>query len=261
MLPFFPSIMYNARLTGEAEEPMLRIVSCVFIAMATLCVSNFAYAQEDYSRAGCYLGLGAAAALPLSADDTLDDETERVFGPVRFFRPYPSADIDESFGLHARAGCRNTWGGGELHFEWSEGYDIKVADRNFKVDGWALTADAKLYLVELVNEALRYFEAPAGPEHTRFQPFATAGIGYLTWDLSKLRDNFTEGARTKIPEPVFPHNGFKDWDFALRLGGGLDVYLTRNIAISLDATYVLPTSSDLNDMDYLSLGVGLLYRY
>ena len=73
---------------------MLRIVSCVFIAMATLCVSNFAYAQEDYSRAGCYLGLGAAAALSLSADDTLEDESERVFGPVRFFRPDLSADVE-----------------------------------------------------------------------------------------------------------------------------------------------------------------------
>jgi hypothetical protein len=233
---------------------MLRITTCVFIAMATLCVSNLARAQEDYSRAGCYLGLGSAAALSLSAEDTLGDEADKIFGAGS------SADVDESLGLHARAGCRGAWGGGELHYEWLEGFDVRVADNDFKVDGWALTLDGKLYFVELVHEILRYFEAPVGPAQTRFQPFGTVGFGYLAFDLSQLRESLDESAKTAVP-PVFPSDGFEDWDFAVRLGGGLDVYLTRNIAISLDATYVLPVSDALDDMDYLSLGLGFLYRF
>ena len=52
-----------------------------------------------------------------------------------------------------------------------------------------------------------------------------------------------------------------DWDFVIRSGAGLDVYLTRNIAISLDATYVFAVSNALDDLDYVSFGLGLLYRF
>ena len=57
------------------------------------------------------------------------------------------------------------------------------------------------------------------------------------------------------------YSDLDDWDFLLRAGGGVDIYLTRNIAISLDATYAFPVSNDLNDLDYVSFGWGFLFRF
>jgi hypothetical protein len=202
---------------------MLRPVTCVFIAMATVCVSNLARAQDDFSRVGCYLGLAGTVAFPISAEDALEDATGS------------SADVDESLGIHARAGCRGKWGGGEVHFEWLEGFNVKTDGLDFTVDGWALTADGKLYPLAGLEDRLPLLAR-------RFQPFATVGFGYLTFDLPSDVD-------------------IDDWDFAARFGGGLDVYVTRNIAISVDATYVLPVTEDLEDLDYLSVGWGVLFRF
>ena len=203
---------------------MLRIVTvtCVFIAMAAVSVSKPARAQDDFSRTGCYLGLAGTAAFPSSAESKLEAATGS------------SADVSESLGLHARAGCRNGWGGGELHFEWLEGFDVKVDGVNEgKIDGWSLTLDGKLYPLWALEDKLP-------PLARRFQPFATVGFGYLTFDAPR---------------------GLGDWDFAARFGGGLDIYVTRNIAISVDATYVLPVSNALDGLEYVSVGWGVLFRF
>jgi hypothetical protein len=187
---------------------MLRAVIWALIASAAVCVSNPARAQDDYYRVGCYLGLAGTVAIPASLED----------------------DVDDSLGLHARAGCRGAWAGGELHFEWLEGFDTNVAGSD-DVDAWALTLDGKLYPLAAIESRLP-------PLAKRFQPFATVGFGYL--DFGGFVD---------------------DWDFAGRFGGGLDVYLTRNIALSIDTTYVLPVSNDQDNLDYVSVGWGLLYRF
>ena len=70
---------------------MLRPVTCVFIAVATVCVSNLARAQDDFSRAGCYLGAAGTFAYPLGTEDGLKDLTGW------------NADVDDSFGIHFRA--------------------------------------------------------------------------------------------------------------------------------------------------------------
>lgn len=234
---------------------MLRLVTCTFIAMATLCVSNLARAEDDFYRGGCYLGLAGTAAFPMSPEDALkrsEDAFEDAFEEALGVRPKVSVsgDVSESLGLHARAGCRTGWGGGELHFEWLEKFkvddpkvevaDVELDDVKAEVDGWALTLDGKLYPLWLVEDQLP-------PLARRFQPFATVGFGYLTGTI-----DVTVGG--------FPLE-IDDWDFVARFGGGLDVYVTRNIAISVDATYVLPVSDALADMDYLSVGWGVLFRF
>jgi hypothetical protein len=205
---------------------MLRRAACAFMAMTFVCVSNLAHAQEDYSRAGCYLGLGGIVGFPLGSEDGLESVTGS------------SADVDESLGLHARGGCRGKWGGGEVPFEWAEGFDVKADGDDFKVGGWALTLDGKVY-------PLAGLEGKLPALARRFQPFATVGFGYLTFDLPQLP----------------PGVDVDDWDFAGRFGGGLDVYVTRNIVINVDATYVLPMTSPLDELDYLSVGWGLLFRF
>jgi opacity protein-like surface antigen len=194
---------------------MLRVVTSVFIAMATLCVSNLARAQEDYSRAGWYLGLGGVVGIPISAED-------------------------EFVGLDARGGYRGKWGGGDLHFEWAGGDDDDFEnDYNNNYD-WALTLDGKLYYLAGLEDWLH-------PLARRLQPFFTAGFGAVYFDHSFSANS--------------PKSDSKHWDFAIRAGSGLDVYLTRNIAVSVDWTYVRPMSKTLNDLDYHTIGWGFLYRF
>jgi hypothetical protein len=201
---------------------MLRTATRAFVATAALCLPSLASAQEVvYSRPGCYLGLGGVVAFPVSAEDALEDATGS------------SASVDESLGLLARGGCRGSFAAGELHFEWLDGFDAEAAGTSFDISAWALSLDAKLYPLAFVENRL-----PALAR--RFQPFATLGFGYLSFDAAPLSD---------------------DWDFIGRFGGGLDVYLTKHIALTIDTTYVLPTTDDLEDLDYVSVGWGLSYQF
>ena len=236
---------------------MLRIVTCIIIAMATVCVSNLGRAQDDltprddFYRTGCYLGAAGTVAFAMSGEDTLkksagalEDALEEATG----LSANVSADVSESLGLHARAGCRTGWIGGELHFEWLHEFEVDVdvevdgleVGGKAKIDGWALTLDGKLYPLWLLEDKLP-------PLARRFQPFATVGFGYLTGTIDASADGLSGGG--------------DDWDFAVRVGGGLDVYVTSNIAISVDTTYVLPVSDALEDFDYLSVGWGVLFRF
>ena len=49
-------------------------------------------------------------------------------------------------------------------------------------------------------------------------------------------------------------------DFAARFGGGVDVYLNRNLVFALDTSYVLPTG-DVDGLDHVAFSLGLQYRF
>jgi hypothetical protein len=46
----------------------------------------------------------------------------------------------------------------------------------------------------------------------------------------------------------------------MRFGGGLDFYATEHVVLTLGIDYVLPFG-DLEDLDYVSIGWGLRYRF
>jgi opacity protein-like surface antigen len=49
-------------------------------------------------------------------------------------------------------------------------------------------------------------------------------------------------------------------EFAMRFGGGLEFYATKHIVLTLDTDYVLPFG-DLENLDYVTIGWGLQYRF
>ena len=69
-------------------------------------------------------------------------------------------------------------------------------------------------------------------------------------------------AETKYPGSVPPGvpRSRTENEFAMRFGGGIDLYATKNVVVSLEADYVLPVSS-LSDLDYVSIGWGFQYRF
>ena len=46
----------------------------------------------------------------------------------------------------------------------------------------------------------------------------------------------------------------------MRFGAGLDIYFTETWAAELGVKYVLPFG-DVDDIDYVSVGLGLKYRF
>lgn len=74
------------------------------------------------------------------------------------------------------------------------------------------------------------------------QPYLMAGVGY-----EKVNDD-------RAPSENTGGVGFN-------FGGGLDVYVTRNWALSVGVGYVLGASSGLGDYGVVPLSFGILYRF
>ena len=87
------------------------------------------------------------------------------------------------------------------------------------------------------------------PFDSRIQPFVMGGGGVLHATLEcKLG-----GVSVSCGVPA-------ETSFAGRVGGGLDVYLTRNLAVSGEVAYVIPTG-DLADINFLTFGGQLMFRF
>lgn len=196
--------------------------------------------DEDWNRSGFYIGLSGVYTNNLF-DDQVDDAVQDAFpavGPI-------DVDIDDSFGLNARVGYRvASWVAFELQYEWIDEFEMKasatgVPDLKVDISGHSLTANAKLI-------------APIW----RTQPYVLLGAGYALYDadVNSFYDPFLDGG--------------KQSGFAGRLGGGVDWVITENILINTEATVLLTTqdfddsaAGRLDDLFYVSLGVGLQYRF
>jgi opacity protein-like surface antigen len=168
-------------------------------------------------------GFYAGLAGDLAFGTGIEDELEDLSGvPV---------DVDPSLGLNARAGYRfHPHFAVEGHYEWTSGFDVGASGGPdvLELEGHAFTADAKGYLTT-----------------GRWQPFALVGLGFLYGELSDK-----VGAGFSADETAF----------AARFGAGFDTYLTENLAVTLDASYVVPTD-DLDGFDYVSFGWGFQYHF
>jgi opacity protein-like surface antigen len=85
----------------------------------------------------------------------------------------------------------------------------------------------------------------------RYQPFLLVGAGAMTAD-------------TKLRDPVgLAFTGLDSESenaFVMRFGGGIDLYATKNVVVSLDIDYVLPFAN-LDALDYVTIGWGVQYRF
>ena len=68
--------------------------------------------------------------------------------------------------------------------------------------------------------------------------------------------------KTELTDRGFglPNLNWTDANFAMRFGGGIDLYATKNVVVSAQADYLLPFGS-LDGFDFLSIGLGLQYRF
>jgi len=136
-----------------------------------------------------------------------------------------------SGGLQARAGYRfHPNLAAELRYEWIQDFTPSFFSAREDISPWTLMADGRVHLLT-----------------GRFQPLLIAGMGIMH---AKREGQTILGRRTSS----------ESTSFAARFGAGIDIYATDRIAFGFDISYVLPTGS-LEDLDYLSFGLGVQYRF
>ncbi|MDE0884189.1 MAG: porin family protein [Myxococcota bacterium] len=219
----------------------MKIGKLLIALTATMLLASSAAAQNNFNYPKPYVQLaGLYAACNLNGFNAPGDCSD---------------NFDSSFGFNFRGGARlNRWFAVEGQVEWVSGFDATskgIATFNeidpglgltsASVDSVAYTINARLYLTE-----------------GRIQPYAIAGIGgqnsWLDTNLGNS-DTFTS--------------------FIGRFGAGVDLYLTENLALTGEFTYVAATEATARyydwynvwttssgiDPSYMAVSWGLLYSF
>ncbi len=140
-------------------------------------------------------------------------------------------DIDTGIGVDVWAGYRMIPNvAAELQLEYIDRLDSSFGGVEFEGNVLTFTGNLKVYLTT-----------------GRVQPFAVVGIGFLRLEVEALGVSESET------------------DFAARLGGGVDFYISPNLSLGATASYVVTVSSpsqvDNDGLDYVSLVLGVQYRF
>lgn len=153
-----------------------------------------------------------------------------VYGFEKFKRKSGST-ADNDWGVRIAGGYRwNRWFGVETEFEFMNGFRLEGgALDDIDVDVFFLNLDFKAY--------------PLGGMLGRFQPFLGVGPGWM-W--------------TRRTGPGIRSD--EDGGFAARFGGGFDVFLTENLALTYD-TYWVHGTRDVRQVRYLALGWGFTWKF
>jgi len=210
----------------------MRIRRCAMIVLAAAVLLPSAPAlADDFDREGYYVSLSGAYALELLNPAPLG---------AQLAVPPLSLEAGNAWGLNVRGGRRaNSWLAFEVEYEWMD--DIRVDQANgIPVASYApdtVAVNARFYL-----------------PFWRVQPYALVGGGLVSYDLVFF------GPRQPL--------SVSDQGFAFRGGGGVDVYLTRNLVFNAEATVLLNTEDfellaqpAIEDLYYVSFSAGLALRF
>jgi opacity protein-like surface antigen len=190
--------------------------------------------KDDFARRGWMVGVAGSYAV-----ETFQDDAESDFQAV--VGPEVNLSVDDSFGFNGRVGyrCHRRFSA-EVEVEWLDGFDADLTQpgvsqlANVSFEPLVVTTNVKGFILT-----------------GRYQPFLLLGAGAMTADI-KLRDPvglaFT-GLRSETEEA-----------FALRFGGGIELYATENVVLDVGIDYVLPFGN-LDDLDYVTIGWGVQYRF
>lgn len=215
---------------------MMRHGSRALAVIACFWLAGTATADNDYSRVGYYVSVSGAYGIA-------DVDATPLGNYSTFFTPPFSTE--GSGGLNLRVGKRvRNWVAFELEYEWMNGFTIQEA-------GGGTAARYRPNVLTLNSK----FILPI----PRIQPYLIAGIGLVNYTFDSAPFSTLLGN----------NNGF-----AVRAGGGLDAYVTRNIVLFFEGTYLLNTDQPtipgtqsvnrdklVNQLNYASLAVGLSYRF
>jgi opacity protein-like surface antigen len=215
-------------LTGVSAIGAVAAIGCWTTALAG---ADDEQPEGEFSRRGWLVGAAGTYAIE-SGEGDAESSLEDLFGRSVNF------SLKNSFGFAGRAGYRcHERVSAEVEVEWLDGFDGTAfldgpGDRHkLDFEPVVVTVNAKGYLMT-----------------GRTQPFLRVGGGLLTVKTT-LRN-------TATGESESDHTT----DFAMRFGGGIDFYATRNVVLTGNLDYLLPFGS-LEDLDFVSIGLGVEYRF
>lgn len=215
---------------------------------------------ETGARISMIVGLLALfMAMPAKAESSRNDEfvdpgAYLVLGGFTAFSEFKdiSADFETSLGFMVRGGYRiNSIFAVEAEGNFIAGWDTQdeepppgTEQSDFTLDGGTATVNALAYW-------------PLG----RLQPHILVGLGGM-W--AQLRTSNPVSQICSVDYYWYCQSVYLQLDhagsFVMKFGGGLDYYLTRDWAVVLDASYVLPFG-DLEDLRYVSFNWGIRFNF
>jgi opacity protein-like surface antigen len=193
--------------------------------------------QDDFARNGPFVGFAGVYAINTFEDNAEDD----INSALALLGYVATLDVDESFGVNVHVGYRfHPNFSAEFQVEWLDGFDADASVMALPVGDIAtVEIEPRVFSLNAKGHLLT----------GRYQPFLLVGLGALT-------------AKVEVEDAV--GFGLSDIErfsgFAARFGGGIDVYATENIVVTVGADYVLPTG-DVEDLDFVSIGWGFQYRF
>ncbi|MEE8549631.1 MAG: porin family protein [Gemmatimonadota bacterium] len=193
-------------------------------AIGTWLLISTPASSQDYARDGFYAGAGVLGGSYTKIDDELEDALAAL-GYVA------SIDTETAVGFELYGGYRfHPNFAIEAEFEMLPKADIDLSGFGTfaELETWTLTGNMKAFALT-----------------GRIQPYALVGIGVM---------------HVEVDDTVGLGISETEAGFAARFGGGLDFYITENIAVSVGVDYLLPTG-DVEDLDYVSFGGGIQYRF
>ena len=216
---------------GTAVTAVLTTILCASVALT----ADESAEEDEFARRGWLVGVAGSYAIETFEEDLEDDINDELaaLGYV------VDSDVDASLGINGRIGyrCHRRFSA-EVEVEWLDRFKVDVSATGVgkiatvDLEPVVVTANTKVYLLT-----------------GRYQPFLLVGAGVMTAEV-KVRD--TAGLGLSVSE--------RETEFAMRFGGGIDLYATKHVVVSVEADYVLPLYS-LDDLDYISIGWGFQYRF
>lgn len=207
-----------------------------FVCMATSIAARGETPRSEFDRRGWMVGLNAGYGLPSpDFNDKEEDSLNKVL-------PGFDVSLDGNNGsgvVTTRGGYRcGRWFSVELGVEW-----LSPIDRDIVTSSQGKISSVEIDPIYISSNVKGYLLSG------RYQPFVTLGAGAL---------NIKSVTTSVLGPPTKIVNNFTA--VALRMGGGIDIYVTKNFVFDLELSYVLPVST-ITNYQYLSIGAGLLYRF
>jgi len=222
--PIHPPVRPRRR-TRPATR-VARVLVVLVVLGGPLVLPPAAMADSEFGRPGGYVSGGVAGA------------TELFSGPLDLGGT--GIDVGTALIVGGRLGYRT---GTHVAIEGSVDYSV---------DGFSITVPGTGQATARALVAAGNLKLYAGD--WRIQPFVFGGAGVIRG---------TTECSTAIGVPVSCLTvglSESEVEFAGRVGGGFDFYLSRHVALSGEVAYVIPTGA-LADLEFLTFGGQLTFRF
>jgi len=190
--------------------------------------------DDDYERTGWFVG-GKIVSATEFLDEGQEEENNREASPIPVEFKMDSGNTSAGFSLVGGRRCNDRFSV-EIGFEWVDDFSGKF----IRTDNGNVAKSATFApIVGTIN--LKGYLLTG-----RYQPYGLFGVGLMAIDEVTKTTSATSRQTTGL--------------LALRFGGGIDYYLTRNWVLNAELDYIY-SATDIETFDYLSLGFGVSYRF